>query len=101
MQACLEGLLLHTHAVQQGHGLFMQLAQVWPAQKQPVMHAKALLLQARLSGLLAEAERPQDLTEQVIELLTHAKVPPSLPVRCLPAETASHISELPMMGTEA
>ena len=86
MQAWLEGLLSHTHAVQQGQSLFMQLAQAWPAQKQSVMHAKVLLLQARLSGLLAEAERAQDLIEQVIELLTHEKVLPSLPVRCLPAK---------------
>lgn len=64
----------------------MQLAKVWPAQKRPVMHAKVLLLQARLSGLLAEAERAQDLIEQVIELLTYEKVLPSLPVRCLPAK---------------
>ena len=83
MQVMLEGLLPHSCAVQQGQSLFKQLGKVWSAQEQPVLLARALLLQARLSGLLATPETAQDLIQQVIELLADQQVGSALPTECL------------------
>ena len=82
MQVMLEGLLPHSSAVQQGQSLFKQLGTVWSAQEQPVLHARALLLQARLSGLLATPETALDLSQQVIELLADQQVRSALPTGC-------------------
>ncbi|KAA6417398.1 MAG: cell division-associated BIMB-like, partial [Trebouxia sp. A1-2] len=68
-EVLLEGLLPHSSAVKQGRSLLKQLGKVWSAQEQPVLHARALLLQARLSGLLTAPETAQDLTQQAIDLL--------------------------------
>ena len=78
----LEGLLPHTSAVQQGQSLFKQLGKVWSAQEQPVLHVRALLLQACLSGLLATPETALDLTQQVITLLADQQVSSALPTDC-------------------
>jgi len=83
MQVMLEGLLPHLSAVQQGQSLFKQLGTVWSAQGQPVLHARALLLQARLSGLLATPETSLDLTQQVIELLADQQVSSAIQTACL------------------
>ena len=83
MQVMLEGLLPHLCAVQQGQSLFKQLGKVWSAQEQPVLHARALLLQARLSGLLATPETSLDLTQQVIELLADQQVSSAIQTACL------------------
>ena len=74
MQALLEGLLPQAHAVQQGHSLFTRLAQLWSAKKQSAQHAQVLLLQARLSGLLAPPDTAIRLVQQAVELLTCDKV---------------------------
>ena len=83
MQVMLEGLLPRLSAVQQGQSLFKQLGKVWSAQEQPVLHARALLLQARLSGLLATPETSLDLTQQVIELLADQQVSSAIQTACL------------------
>jgi hypothetical protein len=83
MQVMLEGLLPHSAAVQQGQSLFKQLGRVWSVQDQPVLHARALLLQACLSGLLATPETALDLMQQVIVLLADQQVSSALPTECL------------------
>lgn len=80
MQVLLEGLLPHSSAVKQGRSLLKQLGKVWSAQEQPVLHARALLLQARLSGLLTAPETAQDLTQQAIDLLADQQVSSALPI---------------------
>ena len=70
----MEGLLPKPCAVQHGQTLFKRLKQKCSAQEQPVLHAQVLLLQSRLSGLLAVSDKPTTLIQQAIELLTDAKV---------------------------
>lgn len=83
MQVMLEGLLPRSSAVQQVQSLFKQLGKVWSARGQPVLHARALLLQARLAGLLATPDTALNLTQQVIGLLADQQVSSALPTECI------------------
>ena len=75
MQLCQEGLLPQACAAQQGKALFLRLNQLWSAKQRPLLHAQALLLQARLSGLLPTPNAANGLVQQAIALLSKLQVP--------------------------
>lgn len=74
MQLCQEGLLPQASGAQQGEPLFKRLKQLWPAKQQPLLHAQASLLQARLSGLLPSTDAAISLVQQAIALLGNQQV---------------------------
>lgn len=69
MQANLDGSLHTASAVPQATALFRQLRQTWASEQHPVLHAEALLLQARLASLLAPADSALHLVQQALSLL--------------------------------
>lgn len=74
VQALHEGLLPQSCAVQQGAALFQRLKQLWPAHVQPLMHARVLMLQARLSAPLGTQDDTISLVQQALALLADQQV---------------------------
>lgn len=74
MQALLGNLLAEPLARQLGDALFQRLTHMWPAKQYPEQHAKILVLQASLSGLLAADNSAISLLQQAMTQLSLAEV---------------------------
>lgn len=66
LQAVLDETLPRSSAIDYAMTLFKQLKQAW---QHPLLHAQALLLQARLGSLLHPAENALQLVQQALDVL--------------------------------
>lgn len=89
MQACLDARLPVPIATTHATALVQQLRQTVELEQHPLLHAQALLLQARLASLLTPSESALQLAQQAAAVLQHQVLVENAPNRFV-QDTHSH-----------